>query len=78
VKAFIWQRAEHVTRAYHDEGGVVAVAPDLDHARTLIGERVPVDDDEPCTALTDEPDVVIDVSGRTLPSCFIFPDAGCC
>ena len=81
MKAFIWQRAAGATAYYHTEAAVLAVASDLTHARVLISEKVPKDPDEaigPCTALTDEPDVVIGVVPSTLPSCFIFPDAGCC
>lgn len=70
MKIFIWHRIEHATDNYHPEGGVVAIARDLDRAVQLAaGKGATIDK---------TPDRTLDVHDSTAEEVFIFQDAGCC
>jgi predicted fused transcriptional regulator/phosphomethylpyrimidine kinase len=86
VKLMIWNRVEKLTANWHDEGGLVIVARDLEHARAILQESQDRENAErarygdtagPCEAHTKNPDVVYDV-GDAEPRIFVFPDVGCC
>lgn len=78
TKAFIWEYVDGLTGNYHDGGGAIVFAPDLDCARSALRAFEDVKDD--CEAFTKDPTHVIDVSmpDRAMPSVIVFPDAGCC
>lgn len=69
MKLFIWQRIDRATDNYHPEGGVVAIARDLDRAVQLAaGKGATIDK---------APDRTLDVRDNTSEEVFIFQDAGC-
>lgn len=74
MKLYIWERVEHVTSNYHDEGGLMVIAEDLGEARALVSEECGKD----CGAMTAEPDRVVTVAGEALKGVTTFPDSGCC
>jgi len=73
-KIFIWERVDEATCNYHDEGGIVVVADDLDDARRTLVGQVP----ENCGAFNEEPTRAFDLNGNHDRYTFVFPDAGCC
>lgn len=73
MRAFVWRVVERVTDNYHDGGGVLAVAYDLESARALIDAQAPS-----CSAGLDAPDIEFVVSDETPPMVELFPNAGCC
>lgn len=75
MKIFIWQCAGGVTENYHDEGGVVVLAPSLEEARKLLPGAIGDGITPECSAYTEEPDHVLDVDA---PFAITFKDAGCC
>lgn len=75
MKMFIWKRVDNLTRNYHREGGLAIVAESLEAARLLVPSGLW---DEPCEAMTAEPDAVYDLVGTHEPHFFVFQDAGCC
>ena len=75
MKLFVWNRVDHATDNYHDEGGVMVIAETLDRARELLKGKTGKDE-RPCGALTKEPDLVRECEGPDYIG--VFPDAGCC
>jgi hypothetical protein len=73
MKLFIWNRADGATERYHDKGGVVAIADNLERARVLISQLTGTNG---CTALTEAPDVERNCDGPEYV--VVHPDAGCC
>ena len=76
MKLFIWERVDHVTDRWHDDGGIVVVAADLDKAREeMHAHAIPVD----CEAYRIDPDCVYQVADTDEPGVVaVFPNAGCC
>lgn len=72
---FVWENVCELTNNYHDGGGVVIVANDLESARQLLKESIPLN--SKCNALKVDPDYVTSVTAEK-DEIFIFPDAGCC
>lgn len=70
MSIYVWEVAAGVTGNYHNGGGVVVVAPDLESARALLPED--------CSARTEDPDAIYSVNGDPVSQVFLFPDAGCC
>ena len=67
MKLFIWESLDGLTDSYHDGGGLVVVAEDLDKAKTMneaIGDNLP--------------DKVYDLKGKNEEAVYVFPDSGCC
>lgn len=73
MRMFVWEYVDGVTPNYHDGGGVVVIAEDVERARKLLLEDGGVQRSE----FTDEPDYSTSVGTRK-EKVFIFPDAGCC
>ena len=74
MRVFIWNSVSNLTTNWHDGGGLVVVAHDLDDARKRISE----DGRDACEAMTKGPDVVYEVIEPAEAAVFVFPDAGCC
>ncbi len=77
MKIYIWEKVDRVTGNWHDDGGLVVFAEDLDKAREelrLYG--VPKD----CEAFDKDPDYVVPVADGAYeePGAIVFPNAGCC
>lgn len=67
MKLFIWDYLCELTDSYHNGGGLVVVAEDLDKAKALNG------------AIGDNPpDRVYDLKGKNEEAVYVFPDSGCC
>lgn len=67
MKLFIWEYLGCLTQSYHDGGGLVIIAEDLDRAKVMngaIGDTVP--------------DKVYALKGKNEEAMFVFPDEGCC
>lgn len=75
MNIYIWENVSNLTYRYHDEGGLVIIAKDLDQARTMYRAQ---GGEVNCTALTQKPTRVIACAGEETPTVFVFPDAGCC
>lgn len=75
MKVFVWQYVDGVSQSYHDGGGTVVFAKDLQRARELLQEAGGVQKN--CGAFKEEPDYEASVYGQE-EKVFIFPDAGCC
>ncbi len=73
-KMFVWEVVDGLTSNYHDGGGVMVIADNLDVARQLLKENVTSNKSE---VFTREPDYSTSV-GSEEDKVFIFPDAGCC
>lgn len=74
MQLFIWNRVDHATDNYHNEGGVVVIADTLERARAMLdghGDR-----SAPCGAMTADPDVTRECAGPEYIA--IHADAGCC
>lgn len=84
MNAYVWQDTCPVSDNYHEDGGLLVVAPSLDEARAdalaqLIEERggYSTVDYESARWLSDDPTVVLDdVVGERVV--IVFPNAGCC
>lgn len=74
MRLFIWKFVNNCTSNYHNGGGVLVVAPDLDAARVWIKTRddIPVE----CGAHQKAPDIERECEGPELV--IVFQDAGCC
>lgn len=75
MQIFIWERLNHVSKNYHEEGGIVAIAYDLMRARELIEETISTN--HPCDALHTTPDYTFSCDAME-EQVIVFPDAGCC
>jgi Cft2 family RNA processing exonuclease len=73
MRMFVWEYVDGITCNWHDGGGVVVIAKDVDRARELLMAT----DGVSRTEFTDEPDFSTSVGTRK-EKVFIFPDAGCC
>jgi hypothetical protein len=73
MKLYVIGRAAHVSDSYHEEGGIVVVAADLDAAKLLAASQ-------PAVMLTDEEwaGAVEFTVYDAEPQVFVFPDSGCC
>ena len=71
MKMFVWENVGNLTGNYHDGGGVVVIAADLEDARKQIKGAC----EKGCTALKDAPDFTANVEADE-GKCFVFPDAG--
>ena len=67
MRMFVWEYLEGITHNYHDGGGVVAIAKDLERAQQLVGKPAKGKAADYSTSV-----------GTTKEKVFIFPDAGCC
>lgn len=71
MTVFIWERIQHCSDHYHEEGGVVVFAKDEARAielATLEGCEFKV---------YEKPDYAVQIESEE-EKVFIFPDAGCC
>ncbi len=75
MRMFVWEDECGVSDRYHDTGGVLVIANDLNRTRELLKNEDGVSKDS--TVFTKEPDFSTSV-GTTKEKVFIFPDAGCC
>lgn len=73
MRLFIWKSVANLTSNWHDGGGLVVVAQDLDEARKRLAETC-----SGCEALTADPDVVYALADAVEAATYVFPDAGCC
>lgn len=67
MKIFIFEGVDGLTNSYHDGGGLVIVAKDLDEARAI----------NPAIAKI-QPDMTYELKGDAVSREYIFPDSGCC
>ncbi len=77
MKLFIWEEVNYLTDRWHNEGGCVIIAEDLNAARKLFLE----DDnntESKCDLLTEPPDLEAELPSDSEPRVFMFPNAGCC
>lgn len=72
MKVFVWEWVGKCSDSYHEDGGVVVVAPDEARARALANAK-------PGCCIKDEeaPDLVVDAATDE-ERVFIMPNAGCC
>lgn len=71
MKVYVWMDIDHVSDRYHPEGSVVVVASSEEEALALVKQKVgpPMLGGEPVGPIE------LDLS---VPSVWVFPDAGCC
>lgn len=74
MRLFVWKYVGQCTDNYHNGGGVLVIASDLDAARDLIRTRrdIPVE----CEAYSEAPDE--DRECEAPETVIVFQDAGCC
>ena len=81
MNLYLWERLAYVSTNYHSEGGLVVIANDEDHAKTLIDAyneasenlgRIVFEENEW------ERHEIFPLASETQPRVIIFPDAGCC
>ena len=68
MKMFVWEYVNGLTSNYHDGGGALVIADNLESARKLLGNS---------EANTQMPNFSASVESNE-NRVFIFPDAGCC
>lgn len=71
---FVWENVDGLTNNYHDGGGTVVIADNLEVARKLLVENGVSEGSE---VLTESPNYTTSVVSDE-DKVFIFPDAGCC
>lgn len=71
---FVWESVGDLTENYHDGGGVLVIADNLELARELLAKSVP----SGCDAFRQPPDFTASVAKETEDKVTVFPDAGCC
>jgi hypothetical protein len=74
-KMFVWENANGVSSNYHDDGGVMIIADNLDVARQLFEKTGGTS--KKSEVLKCEPDYMTSVVSEE-DKIFIFPNAGCC
>lgn len=76
MQLYIWKYdwKKKLTDNYHEGGGAIAIAPDLETARRLLADDGAADGGR---TWTDEPDLVIQCE-PFVPFAQVFPDKGCC
>jgi hypothetical protein len=89
MKLYIWEDVSHVSSSWHDEGGVVVIAEDLDAARSKVrdycAQFLPEEGEERGVLLATvdadlakDPGAALVVDPATEPRLWVFPNAGCC
>ena len=77
MNLFIWNEIDHVSNNYHNHGGLVVVAKDLDQAIEAIKQSPEIPDN--CGALTTAPIAMFALESTwDITSVYVFPNAGCC
>ncbi len=82
MKIFIFESVDRLTRNYHESGGLVIVAQDLERALKMASEYEEGYFKEKCIKLTESEisDVVtynlVDIGAKE--KLFVFENAGCC
>jgi len=76
MKIYIWFDVSGLTYHYHDNGGLVIIAPSLEKAREFFLVEHP--EQAECEMLTIEPDEVLDLKDEITSRVYRFQDAGCC
>lgn len=71
---YVWENVSGLTNNWHDGGGALVIAEDLEMARILLLRNGVSESSE---TLTKEPDFTTSVETNE-EKVFIFPDAGCC
>lgn len=79
MRMFVWENVDNVTTNWHNGGGLMVIARDINHARELIEAELP----KACEALTKDPDMVYHVEDALSldeleAKVVLFPDSGCC
>ena len=75
MKMFVWESVGGLTCNYHDGGGVLVIAEDLERARKVLLNTDGISIH--CEALDDVPDFSASVDCQE-EKVMTFPDAGCC
>ena len=70
MKVFVWERIDHASDSYHEEGGVVVFAETLERAVELAATKGSEIQE------TEAPDTIRESEGEE--AVYIMPDAGCC
>lgn len=80
MKLYLFKRIEQLSDSWHQEGGLVIVANDLEHAKSLIAneEYIKPTDAEWVEAIVYPLDTSNDSDPHIWPVVYTFPDAGCC
>ena len=82
MKIFVWEGTRPVSNNYHDGGGLLIIAANLDRARELWSEYVDNLSEwekfEGKGATDKEPDRVYFTEPDTEETVLVFPDSGCC
>lgn len=81
--AYLWTDTAPVSDHYHDGGGLLIIAYDIEAARALwlsgeVEKQFPTDSDDREAATENLPARVWQVPSGTTPEVFTFPDSGCC
>lgn len=76
MKMYVFERVDKVSEMYHPEGGLMVVAKDRDHAKSLIEAEPEVEVTE--VEWKDVTEYYLDDFYRYEPRVIAFPDAGCC
>ena len=74
MKIFILQQVEKCSNNYHEGGGVVVIAEDIEHAKKVLSEDKNI-------SITDSEwreSVMFKLAKKTEPCFWVMPDAGCC
>jgi hypothetical protein len=74
MKIYVFERVGKVSNNYHEEGGLVIIANDIEHAKELINKTDDIDvtDDEWSKVESYE------LAENVEPKIWAMPDAGCC
>lgn len=74
MKVIIFEYVSELTNRYHDDGGLVIIAKDIESAKALISK------DEYIRPTEEEWEkaIIYDLKDEVEERYFVFPDAGCC
>ncbi|MGL5391812.1 MAG: hypothetical protein ACRDA8_10660 [Shewanella sp.] len=73
MNIYVWERIEHCSDSYHEEGGVVVIAKSLDEAIAMAeGKGCKFTEHEAAN-----PSEALEVAGG-VEAVYIMQDAGCC
>ena len=74
MKIFVFQRIDTCSDNYHEEGGLVVIAKDVEHAKELLKT-------DNAISVTDEEWKNVEsfaLADNVEPKFWVMPDAGCC
>lgn len=81
MKIMIFERLDGLTNCYHQEGGLVIIAKNIDSAKKLVEQKKfkeCIDEDFELSQEDLAKAKVLELSGSHKEEIIIFPDTGCC